>query len=612
MRSRPHRNRAEAAALARPDRRWLWAIPALGVAVLVAVGLAADRAAAVSACSGSTQTTGGFTIIDFGDPSAGTCSWTVPANVHQLRFDAFGADGGSSQGTADGGLGGQASATLTVAPGTTYLLTVGGAGGDATSSPGAGGANGGGAGGTGDWAGGGGGGASDIRFGGAGLADRILVGGGGGGAAVGAHGGAGGGTAGGDGCCHFFQGTGRDGGTGGTQTGPGSGGVSGTGDDCSPGNDGAPGDGGDGADHSLIASTVDYAGGGGGGGGYWGGGGGGGSEGTDCSVSGSVCCTIGAGGGGSGFVNILLAGLIASDLTQGVGAANSRNGLIRVTYDSTPPTTTIALSPTTPNGENGWYVSAVSVLVSAADNTGGSGVAETRCTLDPGSPPAAFGRSPAACTFLSPGASVGTDGTHTVYGASKDVTGNEETPVSKAFKIDQTDPQTSASATTPGPQPYVFGTWTSQNVTVTLTASDTPSGVDKTYDSVDDPDCGSGGPPPALGDCQLYTVPFTISDEAAHTVRYFTKDLAGNFEAVQAALVQIDQTPPVTTLMLDPAVPDVNGWYVFAVKPTVERDRHGGPGAPRRAASLDPAERAGDVRRPADGHRARTWHPAST
>ena len=50
--------------------------------------------------------------------------------------------------------------------------------------------------------------------------------------------------------------------------------------------------------------------------------------------------------------------------------------------ESLPPTTTISVSPPKPNGNNGWYTEPVGVSVSA-DDTGGSGVAESRCVLDP-------------------------------------------------------------------------------------------------------------------------------------------------------------------------------------------------------------------------------------
>jgi hypothetical protein len=113
----------------------------------------------------------------------------VPADVTSITVYASGARGGdgwSVDGAGSvkgfGGLGGNVQATLTVTPGETLYIYVGGAGEDATTSPGAGGWNGGGDGGGSDagYSGGGGGGASDIRRGGDALTDRILVAAGGG------------------------------------------------------------------------------------------------------------------------------------------------------------------------------------------------------------------------------------------------------------------------------------------------------------------------------------------------------------------------------------------------------------------------------------------------
>jgi len=113
--------------------------------------------------------------------------------------------------------------------------------------------------------------------------------------------------------------------------------------------------------------------------------------------------------------------------------------------DGTPPASTIGLSPATSNGQNGWYVSSVHATVSATDLDGS--VAETRCALDPASPPAGFDAFPAGCAYSGAGADVTSDGQHTIYAASKDAAGNKETPGSASFKIDETPPTVSCGAT---------------------------------------------------------------------------------------------------------------------------------------------------------------------
>lgn len=136
--------------------------------------------------------------------------------------------------------------------------------------------------------------------------------------------------------------------------------------------------------------------------------------------------------------------------------ANSDQGAAYVfgPSDTTPPVTTFSLSPASPNGANGWYTSAVHVTVSATDETGGSGLAETRCVLDPGIAPATFDDLPASCAYTGAGADVSTDGTHTLYAASKDTSDNKETPVSQTFKLDQTKPGISLFSRLPAANGY--------------------------------------------------------------------------------------------------------------------------------------------------------------
>lgn len=145
-------------------------------------------------------------------------SYTVPAGVTSLTVQLWGAQGYSATNYA-GGLGGYATGTLAVTPGSVLGVYVGGRGIEAIGNRVrmGGGFNGGGDGqnnGTGSGRVGGGGGASDIRVGGSALSDRVVVAGGGGGATNNTNctGGAGGGTVGGDAGGSF---AGR--GTGGTQ-----------------------------------------------------------------------------------------------------------------------------------------------------------------------------------------------------------------------------------------------------------------------------------------------------------------------------------------------------------------------------------------------------------
>lgn len=137
--------------------------------------------------------------------------------------------------------------------------------------------------------------------------------------------------------------------------------------------------------------------------------------------------------------------------------------------DTAPPTTTIVLSPASPNGANGWYRSDVAVTIAGVDAVDGSGVAETRCVLDPSSVPSTFAALPTApCPYLGAGAPVVAEGSHVIYAASKDAAGNEEAVRSVAFKIDKTPP----SLTVPGNLSVPATSADGAVVTYTVTATD--------------------------------------------------------------------------------------------------------------------------------------------
>jgi len=213
-------------------------------------------------------------------------SWVVPANVHAINIEAWGAQGGSGDfsGLAPGAEGGYSKGVLKVTPGETLHVYVGGQGQAVTiAGPIGGGFNGGGgAGGIAVSGGtrGGGGGGSDARQGGNSVANRKIVAGGGGGTAgVGFLGGVGGGLVG-------VDGTGSGKGLGGTQT---MGGAATAFTNCKAGALFAGGD---------TKLTTNCA---GGGGGLYGGGAGSGA------------------GGGSGYVGGVLGGFTSQGGRQGNG-----------------------------------------------------------------------------------------------------------------------------------------------------------------------------------------------------------------------------------------------------------------------------------------------------
>ncbi len=240
-------------------------------------------------------------------------TWVVPEGVTSVIIDAKGASGGEGaigsnvggDGSGSLGKGARVQSTISVTPGETLHLYVGGVGGDYAAidcNNTYGGYNGGGA--SSGWGcaetAGGGGGASDVRQDGTSLSDRVIVAGGGGGAGGSSTGycGSGVGGNGGDAAQNGADGTASGGGA--------AGGVGGT---QSAGY--ALGIGGAGSSNGSCGGS-----GGGGGGGYYGGYGGSGGNST------------GGGGGGAG-----------SSWTSGSNAAyisgyQEGNGQITISYDT--------------------------------------------------------------------------------------------------------------------------------------------------------------------------------------------------------------------------------------------------------------------------------------
>ncbi len=281
--------------------------------------------------------------------------YTVPCGVTSLLIEAYGAQGGNgatggnSSTGGSGALGGYASGTLTVVPGQTLFIYVGGSGATPT-----GGFNGGGSGGSQNA--GGGGGATDVRVNSTNVADRVLVAGGGGGGGRGGceqaivNGGNGGNGGGGNGA------NGADAPTPGGVAGGGFGAVGatagGAGIGCGgflgqPGLTATNENGASGGNGQTCCcfSAASIPGGGGGGGGFIGGGGGGGGSAGTTGCSGN---DKGGGGGGAGGSSYNGGMTTAGSLTAGV---RTGNGVVVISYaDPTPNllsfvTTTSAVCP---------------------------------------------------------------------------------------------------------------------------------------------------------------------------------------------------------------------------------------------------------------------------
>ncbi|MDN5275385.1 MAG: hypothetical protein JWN33_34 [Candidatus Saccharibacteria bacterium] len=283
---------------------------------------------AAVATGGYLYQAGGTTFNGQTFTSQGANAYTVPAGVTSLTFKAWGAGGGGGGGAATtgggGGGGGYVQSTITVTPGETLTIYVGGGGiGGSHNALGtlAGG-------------GGGGGGLTSVYRG----SNPLLIasgGGGGGGSREGVAGGAGGAGGGTSGIAGTGIGTNGGGGGGGTASAGGAGGTNSNtaGNSGSAGASLLGGDGGDGrsvqgADGSGAAGgaasggnggapnlNITRAGGGGGGSGLFGGGGG----------AGTTTVNTAAGGGGGGGSSFTAVGSTSVTSTAGSGTAPGNN-----------------------------------------------------------------------------------------------------------------------------------------------------------------------------------------------------------------------------------------------------------------------------------------------
>ncbi|MDP4154345.1 MAG: hypothetical protein Q8929_01800, partial [Bacillota bacterium] len=165
---------------------------------------------------------------------------------------------------------------------------------------------------------------------------------------------------------------------------------------------------------------------------------------------------------------------------------------------------------TTANAASDWKNGSQTVTLTATDDD--TGVANTYYSLNDG--PFVEGTT----------VTVENEGINKLSFYSIDKAGNIETTKTVDVKIDQTAPVTNLDKV-----PDSF----TQSYTGNLIATDSESGVDKTYYSINGADYVEG-------------TTFTIDKEGVNEVSYYSVDLAGNKEEAKTVEVKIDKTAPVT------------------------------------------------------------------
>lgn len=189
---------------------------------------------------------------------------------------------------------------------------------------------------------------------------------------------------------------------------------------------------------------------------------------------------------------------------------------VRAAADNQAPVTTITPSGTA--GENGWFISPVTVTLSAIDLPSGTSddVASTEYSLDGGANWHAYS-GPFVLTD---------DGLHTILAQSTDIDGIQEDPPAAAeIRIDQTPPDLSAD-----PASGSAGT----PVALTAAASDLTSGIDRVEWDLDHD---------GTYDAEGSAIDHTWSAAGSYTVGVRATDRAGNQTEATVA-VEIGDVAP--------------------------------------------------------------------
>jgi len=209
-------------------------------------------------------------------------------------------------------------------------------------------------------------------------------------------------------------------------------------------------------------------------------------------------------------------------------AGNVTNIIQTVSIDHTPPIPDASLSPASPDGINGWYVSPVTITANSSDGT--SGISSQGVSLDG--------------TTWKPSITLSTDGTYTVQVQAQDKAGNTAS-TTKTIKLDITPPTANFQA----PPADGDNGWYVSPVTVSAVGTDAASGVASQRVSLD----GS-----------TWVSSLTFSNDGVYTVQGRVTDNAGNVTNISQT-IHIDHTSPVISTPVLAGTTGLAGWYTSSV-----------------------------------------------
>ena len=231
---------------------------------------------------------------------------------------------------------------------------------------------------------------------------------------------------------------------------------------------------------------------------------------------------------------------------------NESTNTLMVTFDSTPPTTTIGCNATGCGSTT--YTGPVSVSLSADDGAG-SGVSATSYTTDGTDPTSSASRKAYS------GSPFTLNATANVRFYSTDNAGNAESVNSQQITIDATAPTTTATCN----GFPCSGTYLANGlVQVALTADDQNATIHYTTD----------GSTPTTSS-PAYAFPIDVA--ATETIKYFAIDTSNNSENVNTLVVMIDGSAPTTTITCNAATCSSSA-YTSAVTVALSATDTGGSG----------------------------------
>jgi plastocyanin len=211
--------------------------------------------------------------------------------------------------------------------------------------------------------------------------------------------------------------------------------------------------------------------------------------------------------------------------------------------DSQVPNTTMVVSPQSPDGQNGWYVSQPTVTLSLAGDAGSPAQIKYRLDSDPD-----------YYTYGDPLPIE--DGQHTLYFFAQDDAGNKERDRTLVVKVDTVAPSSTATVTPAKPDGQ--NGWYVKEPSILFFADDA-NGPRIRY-------WWDGGAP------ENASVSSSIKAlQGNHTLGFQGVDEAGNAEEPKNLTIKFDSKVPSTNITTDPAAPDgMNGWFI--TRPTLAFD----------------------------------------